>query len=103
MAYRPLHIVGPERRCATCAEPFPCPASIAERELSHQVMPSASIYAGAFEQQLRPMLESLKAFQRELQSHHGQERGERGRYDKIVRAIKHLEQALDALRAASRD
>jgi hypothetical protein len=99
----PLHHADANGQCAGCGETFPCPASVAAQSVSHQVMPSATVHAGDFEHQLRPIHESLKAFQHELSNHVGQKRGERKRHDKIVSAIKHLEQAMDALHVASQE
>lgn len=98
-----LHDRGADGRCTECGEEFPCPASIAAREMSHQVAPSATVHARDFEQQLRPIYEVLKSFERDLRNRPNQDQHERVRADAVAVAIEHLQQAMDALEVASRD
>jgi hypothetical protein len=100
---RRLHTRGADNRCKACGELFPCSASIAAREMSHQVVPTATVRARDFEHQLRSIHEGLKAFERELRNRPDQDTHERTRPDMIALAIEHLQTALDALEMAGRD
>jgi hypothetical protein len=99
-----LHTRGTNNRCKACGEPFPCPAIINARDISHhQVVPTTAVHARDFERQLRPMLEALTRFEHELSNYADQDRRERARHDSIAVAIKHLQGALDALKQASQE
>lgn len=98
-----LHDRGADGRCTECGEPFPCSLSIDMREMSHQVVPSTTVHAGDFEQQLRPIYEALKAFERDLRNRPNQDQHEVVRADAVAVAIEHLQQAIDALEVASRE
>src|SRR5258706_9314212 len=72
-----VHTRGADNRCKACDEPFPCSAWIDVREMSHQVVATATVRARDFEHQLRAMHEALKSFESDLRNrgNHGATEG----------------------------
>ena len=98
----PLHSRGADDRCTECGEPWLCPAAIKERDMTHQVAPSATVLAHDLEHQLRVVHQALTALERDLrQSARTEQRADRARAHRIAVAIKHLEAAMEALDLAS--